>query len=107
MRTYCIAQRTLLNALVVNEMGRKPKKEGTICICIANTLGCIAEINTTLQRNYTVVKIIFKKKVLSLTSFDMENTSSFLKTQHRSICTSSVKPFSNLLAKLAFFFFFN
>ena len=44
---------------VVTKMGKKSKKEGNMCIHIADSLCCPVEINTTLQSNYTLMKIIY------------------------------------------------
>ena len=48
MRTYCIAQGTLLNALWGPKWEGNPKKRGDICIGIADSLCFTAETNTTL-----------------------------------------------------------
>ena len=52
MRTYCIAQGTLLYMLMTY-MGKESKKEKVnllynICICITDSLCCIPETNATL-----------------------------------------------------------
>ena len=46
MRTYCIAQGTQCS--VVTYMGKESKKRVDPCICIADSLCCTAEANTTL-----------------------------------------------------------
>ena len=43
--------------------GKEIQKRGNICIHIADSLCCTAETNTTLQSNYTPLKINFKKRV--------------------------------------------
>ena len=47
MRTYCIAQGTLLNALWWSKWEGNPER-GDICISIADSLFCTVETNTTL-----------------------------------------------------------
>jgi len=37
--------------------GRKFKRRGDICICIADSLCCAAKANTTFLRNYSAIKI--------------------------------------------------
>ena len=56
MRTYSIAQRTLLSALQSPRLERNPKKE-YICIHIADSLCCIVETNTILLSNYIPIRI--------------------------------------------------
>ena len=47
MRTYCIAQRTLL--MLCGDLDRKEiQKRGDVCIRIADSLHCGAEASTTL-----------------------------------------------------------
>ena len=46
MRTYCIAQETQCS--VVTYMGKESKKRVYPCICIADSLCCTVEANTTL-----------------------------------------------------------
>ena len=63
----CIQQVTNKNLLPSSENpysmlcgglnGKEIKKRVDICICIADPLCYIAEINTTLQSNYTPLKI--------------------------------------------------
>ena len=40
--------------------GNKVQKGGDICICMADSFCCTVETNTTLQSNYTPIKINFK-----------------------------------------------
>ena len=47
MRPYCIAQGTLFSA-VGDLNGKEIQKIGDICICIADSLCCTTETNTTL-----------------------------------------------------------
>ena len=37
-----------------------------MCICVTDVLGCAAETNTTVETNYTPLKINFKKWALQL-----------------------------------------
>ena len=60
-RTYCIAQGTLSNALWRPKWEGNPKR-GDVSICIADSLRCTVETNTTLQGNYTPIKINSKTK---------------------------------------------
>ena len=56
MRTYCIAQGTLLNALVMVYMGEKnPENTMDICIRINNSFCYMVENNTLLQSTYTPI----------------------------------------------------
>ena len=41
----------------------KSKKRGNVCICMADSLYCAAETNTTLKSNYTPVKSNFQKSM--------------------------------------------
>ena len=43
--------------------GREAQEGGDICILIADSHGCTAESNTTLQSNYLPIKNKFKNKV--------------------------------------------
>ena len=52
-------------------MGRKPKKSEAIRTCIADSLCCTIEINTTLLSNYTPIKI-FKKEGTGLKCAEVE-----------------------------------
>ena len=56
MRTYCTAQGALLNPLWWPKWEEIPKR-GDICIHTADSLCCTAETNTTLQSNFTQIKI--------------------------------------------------
>ena len=60
MRTYCIAQE-LNSVLCVGLNRKKIQKWGAICICIADSLCCTVETNTTLQSNYTPIKVKINK----------------------------------------------
>ena len=42
-------------------MGKDTQNRGDTCTHIADSLCCIAETNTTLQSNYTPIKIDLKK----------------------------------------------
>ena len=61
MRTYYITQGTLLNALC-DLKGKEVQKGGDTWICVADSLCCTPETNTTLEGNYTQIKINFFKK---------------------------------------------
>ena len=37
--------------------GKEIKKRGDICVCIADSLCCTVETNTTMQSNYPPIKI--------------------------------------------------
>ena len=60
MRTSCIAQGTLLNTLWWPKHGKEVYKRGAMCIHTTDSLHCTA--NSTLQSNYTPVKIYKKRK---------------------------------------------
>ena len=62
MKTYCVAQGTLLYGNV-NE--KKFKKED-ICNHIADSLRCEAETNTIWESNYILIKINFKKYIYNI-----------------------------------------
>ena len=61
MRTYYITQGTLLNALC-DLKGKEVQKGGDTWISGADSLCCTPETNTTLEGNYTQIKIFFKKR---------------------------------------------
>ena len=42
--------------------GKEIQNRGDICTCTADSLCCTAETNTTLESNYTLMKINFLKK---------------------------------------------
>ena len=44
-----------------NLNGKEVQKRGDICICIADSLCCTVETNTTLQSNYTPIKVKINK----------------------------------------------
>ena len=46
--------------------GKEIQKRGDICVRIADSLCCIAEINTTLWNNYTPIKTDQKQKSYSV-----------------------------------------
>ena len=62
MRTYCIAQGALpLYPMFCGDpSGKEIQKRGNVCTYIADSLCYIAETNTTLQSNYTPIKIDLK-----------------------------------------------
>ena len=60
MRTYGTGQETLLKALWWPKWKGNPKKRRYMYICMADSLFCIAKSNTTLQSNYTPIKINLK-----------------------------------------------
>ena len=49
MRTYCIAQGTLLNALC-DLNGTEIQGRGGICVCMADSIYCIAETNNIVKK---------------------------------------------------------
>ena len=59
MKTYCIAQGTLSIVLWWSKSEINLKKTGNVCICMADSLYCAAETNTTLKSNYTPIKSNF------------------------------------------------
>ena len=64
-------------------LGKKSKKGGNICICIADSLCCIAEINTTMLNAYTPIlflSVLEKAVMANRTSYN--NGSVFCVTQH-------------------------
>ena len=61
MGTCCIAQGTHL-VHCGNLNGREVQKGGDICMCMADSLCCAVEANTTLWSNHTPIKINLKKK---------------------------------------------
>ena len=50
MKTYCIAQGTLLRALCSNLNGKEIQKRGGTCTHIANSFCCTTETNTTVVK---------------------------------------------------------
>ena len=56
MRTYCVAQGTLLRPCG-NLNGKEIQSRGNIGICITDPLCCTAETNTALQSDYTPIRI--------------------------------------------------
>ena len=42
--------------------GKEIQNRGDICVCIAESLCCTVETNTTLQSNYTPIKNVKKEK---------------------------------------------
>ena len=58
MKTYCITQGTLLNALWGPTWQGNPKKRGWVtCICIAESLCCTVETSRIFYINYAPIKI--------------------------------------------------
>ena len=53
--------RELYSVLHGDLNGKEIQNRADICICMADSFCCTAETNTTLQSNYTPVKINFKK----------------------------------------------
>ena len=66
LRPYCAAQGTLLSA-PADLNGEEIQNRGDTCMCIAGSLCCTAEINTTLKSSCTPVKINFKIKKIKYT----------------------------------------
>ena len=60
MRTFCIAQGTLLNVLWYLN-GKETPPKGDMCTCVVDLLCYTAETNATLQSNHTPIKINFRK----------------------------------------------
>ena len=50
MKTYCIAQGTLLRALCSNLNGKEIQKRGGTCTHIADSFCCTTETNTTVVK---------------------------------------------------------
>ena len=50
-------------------MGGKSKREGDICICMADSFCCAVEANTTSESNYTPIKINLKKEYIDEEGF--------------------------------------
>ena len=67
MRSYCIAQGTISSILDIRDHGMDHDgrwyKKGNVYICMTGSLCCTAEIGTTLQINYTLIKKMCKKKI--------------------------------------------
>ena len=58
MRTYCITEETLLNALWGPKWQGNPKQRGWVtCICVAESLCYTVETNRTFYSNYAPIKI--------------------------------------------------
>ena len=62
MRTYCIAQGALPNALCGNLTQKEITKRGDLCIRIVNSLCYTVEANTTLQSNYSAKRKTIKEE---------------------------------------------
>ena len=63
MRTYCIAQGALPNALCGDLNQKEITKRGDLCIRVVNSLCCSVEANTTLQSNYSAKeKTLLKRR---------------------------------------------
>ena len=66
---YCVSNRKLIRiystaqgTLLCGDLNKKEiQKRGDICIPIANSLCCTAEINRTLESKYTLITFFLKK----------------------------------------------
>ena len=56
-----VYQRELRSVLCGDLNGKEIQKRGDLCMHKADSLFCIVEINTTLQGNYTPIKIVKKE----------------------------------------------
>ena len=76
MRTYCIAQGNLLNALWWPKQKRNPKRGG-MCIHRVDSLCCTVENNTKLWNDYTPIKNNFIKTIQEMTFQILQKESCF------------------------------
>ena len=77
MRTYCLAQGTLLSALWWPKWERNPQKR-YVCMNRADWLCCTADTDTAVWSNYTPV-FFFLKEEKARIQWKLETTASMAK----------------------------